>query len=781
MQDLTKNYIKWISDFTKEQFDEVVFEYIKSVWKIDDLVITDGTNDGGNDIRIFENNRKLKIQIQVTVQETSIDGKITKELANAKNNLDKYGYQNKFFFFYSYPMSEEKINDFQLVASDNYDIDIDIIDAKRIAWATKKYPDLLNCIHRQYGIPNEGAKVLTEEDKMLYDFISFGSNTTEIKGQIVKSFIIHKVYEANSMTQENLVQCCSQHFSNGESPYTNKVIQQLRADKILIFEKESAQFKLSDTEVKRIDTLKSQFSFQEQKILNDIREQLIKFKVDPELGLQVIENLRTLFESNFDIDKQEILDRAYSLNEDDKIKSFTKLFYYLKKITNGSNEKAKLLAKKLLEICKNNDILQRLSAGKLFTSFSDPDVVRNYINQTERVIFLDTQIVLYALCIYFERTNYQNHFYQAVSDLLNLNDKHSGIKFKVYNRYLNEVGYHLKEALLLVPFEEYGLLEGLGGTNNVFFSYYQYLKDSQLLEEEITSFADFLNIGFELNEKDAFHRRYFDITEGIVRERLQSIGIEVYDDEEYSKDNFDEIKRAINSCLLSRDRNRPEATINNDANMISILFDEALSINEPILISWDQTLFCARKKYFDTFRTSRLWHWFTPDQFVSHISLLNFNISSTTITRDILSLFDDSFNLYKRTHQLLDTISKLVNVRSETGRKYVEKIKEFKRNYIFDVDGETPTSLESVEEKTYPIESVIVSLTKHYIFNKEQYTIEDFKAVFSIDLLFEKVVSYFQNEVNFYMQNRQTSQDYIPKMDEIIKESKIIISNESAS
>ena len=63
MQDFTKNYIKWISDFTKEQFDEVVEEYIRRLWKIDDIVFTDGTNDGGNDIRIFEDNKKLKIQI----------------------------------------------------------------------------------------------------------------------------------------------------------------------------------------------------------------------------------------------------------------------------------------------------------------------------------------------------------------------------------------------------------------------------------------------------------------------------------------------------------------------------------------------------------------------------------------------------------------------------------------------------------------------------------------------------------------------------------------------
>ncbi|MGE7777763.1 hypothetical protein ACQKLP_23815 [Chitinophaga sp. NPDC101104] len=780
MNDLTRNYIKWIKDFDEIQFDKVVETYIKNVWNIEDLVLTDGTNDGGNDIRIFQDNTKLKIQIQVTIQERGIEGKIEKEVKNAVANVESFDYQNTLYFFYSHPISEEKVNELELAAFSKHKIRLQIIDPKKIAAAAKRFPEISDVIRVQYGLDPIKDDNVSENDRMLYDFISFGSRTAEIKNQIIKFFIIHKIYQQDIVDRASIISLCCEHFGNSDSRFFGRIFESLIDSGVLIASStKNGEFILAKDEVSRIDALKAQFLLQEQKLDADIKMLLEKFGVQTDFSAQVIDQIRILFESNFNVDKQEILDKAYNLEEGETLTSFKKFFNYIKRIASGSSEKAKLLCKRLLETCRENDILQRLSAGKLFSSFTNPDIIRNYVNQAERIVFVDTQIALYALCYYFEQSDYPNPFYQSVKDLLTIKIKQNGISLQFYHNYVNEVAYHLKEALLLIPYEESGLLDGLGGSNNVFFNYYLYLKSEDLLPDNIDSLSEFIYDGFELKESDAFHKRFFNIADGLLQERLKSIGIETYSYALHGQaDEFEASKQVIRDCLLEKEKERPDPTINNDANMLSILFDEEVSVNEPIFVSWDQIMFAARKRYYEYYPGSRLWHWFTPNQFITHISLLNFSINSSTITREILSLFDNDFSLYRKSHQLLDTISKIVNVRNETGRKYIKVIKELKRDYIFEVDRELEMG-EMITEQVYPIEDLIVSLTKHYTFEDKFYNLEQFKILFTLDNIFDKVRDYFENEMVFYKTHKKNTKDYINRMNELIKEAVLITTDEN--
>ena len=781
MHDLTANYIKWISDFTKEQFDTIVEVYIKKVWKIEELVVTDGTNDGGNDVRIFSDNNKLKVQLQVTVQESAIDGKINKELINAVENVKKHGYEKKLYFFYSYPVSEDKINDFESKAEIEYGIELRVIDAKKIASATKFSPELIDTIHAQYGLKPE-PKVLNENDKVLYDFVSFGNSTQEIKSQIVKAYLTHKLFEKDKMESTELVNECCSHFKSTEIQYFKKLILNLKDEKILEESKNGQKFySLSLAESNRINLLKSQFAFQEQKLDKDIKEQLQKFDISESCSVDVIQKLRELFESNFNIDKQEILDKAFTLTESEKIDAFRLFYHFVRRLSTGSSQdKIRLLVKNLLLICKDNDILQRLSAAKLFSSFSNPDVVRNYISQTGRLIFCDTRIAMFALCIYYDEIDHTNKEYEAVKDFLRLRSKYSGFEYKIYYRYIDEVAYQIKDALLLIPFEDSNLFSDLGGSSNLFFNYYLYLKDKDLLEEGVESFADFMFECFELKEEDSYKKNFISLANAIIEERLNNQGITVFE-HDLSQDFFSDTKQIIHECQLAKDKFRPEVTVKNDAKMLSILFDPATSINEPVFITWDQTLFAARKKFHHAFPSARLWHYFTPNQFVNHISLLNFNIDSQTITREILSTFDETFNLYKKAHHLLDTVSRIVNVRTETGRKYVQKIKEFRKEEIYGINRSTQVSPSTSDEQTQPVEKLLLKVSGHYAFGKQKFSYEDFKQLFTVGEVFDKVISFFRVQIESYKTQFDLTTDAFEDMDKLIEEAIQIKKNDSDS
>ena len=130
------------------------------------------------------------------------------------------------------------------------------------------------------------------------------------------------------------------------------------------------------------------------------------------------------------------------------------------------------VTKDIVELCKDNDIIQKLSAGKIFASFVDPEVIRNYVNQTDRIVYLDTPIVLYLLCFYYQDVNYSNPYYQAAKNLIEFYEKYNNLTFLLYKSYLPEISFHFKEALLLIPYDENGFIDDLGGTNNVFYNFY---------------------------------------------------------------------------------------------------------------------------------------------------------------------------------------------------------------------------------------------------------------------------------------------------------------------
>lgn len=761
---LTENHIKWISHFTESQFDNIVYKYLEDVYKLNDFVNTDGTNDGCNDIRIFLNGEKLKVAFQVTIQENDIQKKLKQDLQKTKKNIENYGYQKSLFFFYSQPVSEDKVNEYELIADNDYGIRLYLVDAKRIAFAARKHPNLLKEINKQYGFESNEKTSFTEVDRMLYDFYSFGSSAAEIKGQIIKSFIVHKLYISDHLSFLDMVQVTKDHFkSTNEILYRRTIQQLLEEEKIVNIQ---GVLSLTENEKNRIDVLKELFIFQEYQFQEDLKKVLAKFNINEIHIESLIKHLKELFESSFNSDKLDVLDKIAEVDQDPISSALTDLFRFIKSISNENI--ARHLLRDLIEISQNNDIIQKLSAGKMFASFVDPETIRQYLNQTERLVFLDTPVILYSLCLYSNEISHVNYYYNSVKDLFNLRNENKNLRFLFHKNYLKEVSFHFKEALLITDFDNEDLISDLGGSNNVFYNFYLYQKDNGHLEDYVNSFADFLYESFEISNEDVNSRYFLEKVRSQITQCLESINVSTFENL-VSRDTLKTCTETFEECLDEKEKNRGRETIQNDSYMLATLVKDELSINEPIFVTWDLVFLNARNKFHKKIPASRLWHWFTPDRLNNHLNLLNFNLNADTITRDILTVIDDKFNLYKKTQTLLDTVSRLINVKTATGRKYVNAIKDFKRDYIYDIHKQPQYEYKVVEEKkVYPIENFMFFLVKHY----SQNNIDDFKAIFQSEHVLDDVLNYFKAELEFYMIHKKQSEAAILKMDQIIKKVK---------
>lgn len=135
----TKNLIQLIECLEKPEFDELVKTYLKEEYGFERVVNTDGKDDTGIDIKVFDY-LKEKLQFQLTTQKSktqseknAFDKKLREDLEKAKINYREFGFSNKLFFFYSYELTNKVIREIEKLAFKDYGINLELIDANRLA------------------------------------------------------------------------------------------------------------------------------------------------------------------------------------------------------------------------------------------------------------------------------------------------------------------------------------------------------------------------------------------------------------------------------------------------------------------------------------------------------------------------------------------------------------------------------------------------------------------------------------------------------------------------
>jgi len=190
-----RNFIlEAIKGLSKEEFDELVRIFQLSYLHNNEVVIVDGTNDGGCDLKVYQNKREIKKCVQVTIQK-QIEVKLKRDLEKVSNKVSQYGYSNKFEFYCSISISEEKVEELKKFAIDKYDIELDIYEAKRLSQLNcKEVVDYIYSLHKNIIMKPEQMDI-DKATKTLYDLLANGKDTSDIKNSFVESIIISILYE----------------------------------------------------------------------------------------------------------------------------------------------------------------------------------------------------------------------------------------------------------------------------------------------------------------------------------------------------------------------------------------------------------------------------------------------------------------------------------------------------------------------------------------------------------------------------------------------------------
>ena len=750
-----KLLIKLIDSSEKFEFDKIVKTYLKEVYRFERIVVTDGKDDLGIDIRVFDYGQS-RIQYQLTIQKNNtsqeknkLSSKLFEDVKKAKRNVEDYNYSNNLYFFYSHELTNKSKQDFQREALREYNINLNIIDATQIAEESESNLNLQNVIFSTCGVDmSETKESLYSKDNqnLIYDLVGFGK-TSDIKLDIVESYILQCLFEKGSLSLKEIAGLCTEKFRSKENQrfYENLTNRLYNQDKKIEYSKETKKYSLTSKKreevtnlIKQIRLDENYFTGQIEKILEEYGQE--KF-VDEYLKL-----LYKIYVENFS--------KRVKLSVEIEDISLESLKFFVLKKLDKEQDSIQLLTK-ILQICDENKYLQRLCASTIFSEKVDIDNIQDKNN--DKQIYIDTTIALNLLCYYYDTDMEYNNYYYKLSRSLYDYCRENNIQLIITEIYLKEVSSHIREAFNLIPFTQIPEFTKLGGSRNIFYNFYYLLSKQDFIKESYTEFLE----SFGFKEYDSLNR----IKQNLEK-YFKELSIKIIDIEK--KYDIDNAIKLIGNDLSINFKYKTSFALNNDAIMLEYLGDPDIEVHniKPIFITWDKTLFRILKDYFKENPNNQRWLQFTPNQFIDRYALLSFNINKETITKEMLAML--SGDIVQNTYSLLDTLSLILNPNDEIGLKYTKRFTEMKDEQIYMIEKTSDEKQES-QEDSY-LDRVIFDIVKYYREDKESYN--NLKKLFTSEKHIEDVLSIIRNGIEYYKERRQFDNNIINELNQQIENNK---------
>lgn len=638
-------------------------------------------------------------------------------------------------------------------------------------YLTFKYKDKIKQLPEINKKQNNEEKSKSNEEKMLYDFINFGNTSTEIKTQIVNAFILHTLTDNIELKIEELISKSDSYFQNSfsEQFYNRRIDNLIRNRKIEYSGTNKEKIKLTNEE--KLNLEKKQINFNENRdlFLLYYDELVNKYNIQTHKE-PLLSKLKDFFENNFNVDICEIycnLDN--NINNGNTI--YSSIVDYLKTIALTETDVENIL-KDILLLCENNDFLIRICASKVFCKISNPDQFDNYLRLQNRKVYLDSQIILYALCCnYLSKDNYDNIFYKITSNLLKFTNSYANIELRFANQYISEISYQLKQALLLIPFVDNDNNNDLSISSNIYYQFFCFLKKNSLLEQDTEFFSEFMSNWFLLNEDDAYSSDYEKISsDTIISILTEEIHINVEKIPYYDTDSVSILlEDTIKKNLLPI---KSPYVLKNDAIMLCHLFNSAEHISEPYFLTWDKSFTYFRKVYKERYRRQETisLHLFNPSKFMNHIDLINFKIVPSSITNDFISIMD-GLGVHNMTKSIFDTMNKFLDIKNlpkAQRHKYIQITKDIFSESEFSYEIDSPK--EDLKSKiSDSFASTLENMIK-YLHNESVHGIEKYRKMLLDENYFISTVELIQSSVKKQLAENVFDNKLYTQIDQILKE-----------
>ena len=173
-----------------------------------------------------------------------------------RNCIDENGYQHTFYFFYSQSASNDKVEEYKTLARIKYGITLEIIDAKHIGSLLDKpkYLRSKNTLRAILGFSESTDSLdIGTYEKMGLELLSFGSQTMEIKRNLVRSYMLFTLHQNSVISREAICADVVSHFNEHiDQIYAQRQLNWFRTEnKVAYYGPDNTLVRLSEEEKNR--------------------------------------------------------------------------------------------------------------------------------------------------------------------------------------------------------------------------------------------------------------------------------------------------------------------------------------------------------------------------------------------------------------------------------------------------------------------------------------------------------------------------------------------------
>lgn len=687
------------------------------------------------------------------------------DIENAIEYSAKSCEQDRFFnrlecYVFSEVTDSKRLND---IADYKYQIVLGINDINAIVYDVQQHETVLRTILPE-AKEIEKKYNFRKQDKIIFDLFTTGAKVADIKYSFVSSYVQLALYEKDKMSPVELRSVVKKNLRNlTEQVYDATIEMEMNSRRV---DFDGTNFSLSGKFRDNLDTIVASTSRTEELLHQQFKDCLDKYGLDGK-STEVMNVIKAMYKAYYDGELS-----PFS-NEDKKIERERRLYNTLLRLlcsTGTSENEARQISKEILAVVGNSEYLNKTALTGMFTSMFNSDELESYMNTQQRIVFLDTQILLRYLCLLYQDTGYKDIAYDSVKILFReFEEAKDYVRLFTTSNYIEEVVNHLYESNSLSRFLSLPYIIDMGPSRNVFFNFYLHLRD----EENMTfdGFDDFLSQMLDYEDVIPKDHNGFKVSiYQVVSEIFLSAGITIVNVQ--IPENMDEYHKVYIKVLDDiKIKNKGFIARTNDILCSLYLSEESNFINTetdmsemPFLISLDRSMFPFRDAIVHQFKRNSYFV-YPPVKFANRLSVMNLKLDSEKINYNIIQLTENNFNASTDTLSMMDTISQIMSGVAIDGKTTPQKLAALKRTQMDDVKIK---DFATRNHNNTPIDIVLNDISRYYR-RQSSAKYQLLGRVFQNNDLTDRLVKILKDGCTFYMMYQEVNEKIYKEIDSLMK------------
>ncbi|MDE6005930.1 MAG: hypothetical protein K2G67_00010 [Muribaculaceae bacterium] len=597
-------------------------------------------------------------------------------------------------------------------------------------------------------IYDEPEKIIepSDEDLQAYDFLDYSKVSRDLKKQVIECFIMRTLYNEGEMSEEDMKAKVQEFINKETKDVTHSCLTKLVKTGFLIPAGDN-KFSLTPKAVDKLTSAKTNCTVNKQNFLDDLGAILENTPLQ-----EKIEEVYTIFSGFLEKRYRDTARASFDEDESEIDDAEGNPFYSFLRSNLDSDESAKDIYRKIVNLCNENDIVYRLSIGKVISRITDSSPESLMMQRKNRSVYLDTQVVLPMLCMpYSDLLPGEKPIFRNARNLMKIGSQ-PNVTFKICKTYISEVKSHIRKAIEMVWLEENPVFLSGQFSQNVFYHYYINACKEGTLPEDITSFEDYLCSIFDIDPDDIGTqeiKRYYQYSlDSVIEKHLKDpLAITIDKDIPFYSDEDLKMSETVFSDVIKKlNTNKSPGTLRRDSIVGKYLFDLKES-PKPIFITRDNSFTEYRKTYakYSKDNNGYFWHLFSPVKFVTNHDLMGMKINPDLLSEDLLLMIEDE-DTVRSAGVFIEVNARLTDIEgiseAEKRKRQKENFKLFSGKEFADL-GEN--DLESINELATSINRTWDEVMDHFL---EIQLKDTFMTALKNDLSYEKVMQVIKDYID---------------------------------